>query len=42
MLYENMIAQMLTANNHKLYFYTHYSEEQHRNDMENEVQNLSN
>lgn len=34
MLYENMIAQMLTANNHKLYFYTHYSEEQHRNDME--------
>lgn len=25
---------MLTANNHKLYFYMHYSEEQHRNDME--------
>lgn len=34
MLYENAIAQMLTANGHKLYFYTHYSEEKHRNDME--------
>lgn len=34
MLYENMIAQMLKANNHKLYFYTHYSEEKHRNDIE--------
>lgn len=34
MLYENMIAQMLVANGHKLYFYTHYSEEQHRNDIE--------
>lgn len=34
MLYENMIAQMLVANNHKLYFYTHYNEEKHRNDME--------
>lgn len=34
MLYENVIAQMLTANGHKLYFYTHYSEEKHRNDME--------
>lgn len=33
MLYENVIAQMLTANGHKLYFYTHYSEEKHRNDM---------
>lgn len=34
MLYENAIAQMLTANGHKLYFYTHYSKEKHRNDME--------
>lgn len=34
MLYENVIAQMLTANGHKLYFYTHYNEEKHRNDME--------
>lgn len=34
MLYENMIAQMLVANGHKLYFYTHYSEEKHRNDIE--------
>lgn len=34
MLYENMIAQMLVANGHKLYFYTHYSKEKHRNDIE--------
>jgi len=34
MLYENLIAQMLTANGHRLFFYTHYSEEKHRNDME--------
>lgn len=34
MLYENVIAQMLVANGHKLYFYSHYSEEKHRNDME--------
>ena len=34
MLYENAIAQMLAANGHKLYFYTHYNEEKHRNDME--------
>ena len=34
MLYENAIAQMLTANGHKLFFYTHYSEEKHRNDIE--------
>lgn len=34
MLYENAIAQMLVANNHKLYFYTHYSKEKHRNDIE--------
>lgn len=34
MLFENMIAQMLVANGHKLYFYTHYSDEKHRNDIE--------
>ena len=34
MLYENAISQMLTANGHKLYFYTRYSEEKHRNDIE--------
>lgn len=34
MLYENAIAQMLTANGHKLYFYTHYNNEKHRNDIE--------
>ena len=34
MLYENIIAQMLVASGHKLYFYSHYSEEKHRNDME--------
>ena len=34
MFYENVIAQMLTANGHKLYFYTHYSKEKHRNDIE--------
>ena len=34
MLYENVIAQMLVANGHKLYFYTHYSIEKHRNDIE--------
>lgn len=34
MLYENIIAQMLVANGHKLYFYTHYSDEKHRNDIE--------
>lgn len=34
MLFENAIAQMLTANGHKLYFYTHYSEKKHRNDIE--------
>jgi predicted AAA+ superfamily ATPase len=25
---------MLTANGHKLYFYTHYNENKHRNDIE--------
>lgn len=34
MIYENAIAQMLIANGHKLYFYTHYNEEKHRNDIE--------
>ncbi len=34
MLYENIIAQMLVANGHKLYFYTHYNQEKHRNDIE--------
>lgn len=34
MIYENAIAQMLTANGHKLYFYTRYSREKHRNDIE--------
>ena len=34
MLYENIIAQMLTANGHKLYFYTQYNAEKHRNDIE--------
>lgn len=34
MLYENVIAQILVANGYKLYFYTHYNEDKHRNDME--------
>lgn len=34
MLYENVISQMLTANGHQLFFYTHYSEDKHRNDIE--------
>ena len=34
MLYENVIAQMLTAMGRKLYFYTRYNEEKHRNDIE--------
>ena len=34
MLYENVIAQMITAKGRKLYFYTRYSEEKHRNDIE--------
>ena len=34
MLYENVIAQMLVANKHKLYFYTHYNTDKHRNDIE--------
>lgn len=34
MLYENAIAQMLTANGHRLYFFTRYNKELHRNDIE--------
>ena len=34
MLYENVISQMIASSGHKLYFYTHYSEEKHRNDIE--------
>ena len=34
MIYENMIAQMIAAEGKKLYFYTRYSEEKHRNDIE--------
>lgn len=34
MFYENVIAQMLVAAGHKLYFYTHYNDELHRNDIE--------
>ncbi len=34
MIYENMIAQMITAMGRKLYFFTRYSEEKHRNDIE--------
>lgn len=34
MLYENMIAQMLTALGRKLYFYTKYDKDKHRNDIE--------
>ncbi|MBQ9662796.1 MAG: ATP-binding protein [Oscillospiraceae bacterium] len=34
MLYENVIAQILVANGHRLFFYTHYNEEKHRNDIE--------
>jgi predicted AAA+ superfamily ATPase len=34
MLYENVISQMIAAMDKKLYFYTRYSEEKHRNDIE--------
>ena len=34
MLYENAIAQMLTANGHRLFFYTQYNEETRHNDIE--------
>ncbi len=34
MLYENVIAQIITAKGKKLYFYTRYNGEKHRNDIE--------
>lgn len=34
MLYENAIAQMITAKGKKLYFYTRYNRDKHRNDIE--------
>ncbi len=34
MLFENAVAQCLTANGYSLFFYTRYSEEKHRNDIE--------
>ena len=34
MIYENVISQMIAAKGTKLYFYTRYSEEKHRNDVE--------
>ena len=34
MLYENAVAQMIAAKGKKLYFYTKYNEEKHRNDIE--------
>ncbi len=34
MLYENIISQMISAKGRKLYFYTRYSIEKHRNDIE--------
>ncbi|MCR5685105.1 MAG: DUF4143 domain-containing protein [Lachnospiraceae bacterium] len=34
MLYENVISQMIAAMGKKLYFYTRYNEEKHRNDIE--------
>lgn len=34
MIYENMISQMIAAKGSKLYFYTRYNEEKHRNDIE--------
>ncbi|MCQ2461976.1 MAG: AAA family ATPase [Clostridia bacterium] len=34
MIYENAIAQMISAKGKSLYFYTKYSEEKHRNDIE--------
>ena len=34
MLYENVIAQMLVSNGHRLFFYTQYNAEKRRNDIE--------
>lgn len=34
MFYENAVSQMLVAAGHKLFFYTRYNREKHRNDIE--------
>ena len=34
MLFENAISQELVANGYPLFFYTHYNDEKHRNDIE--------
>ena len=34
MLHENLVAQMVAAAGRKLFFYTHHSEDKHRNDIE--------
>lgn len=34
MFYENVVSQMLVAAGHKLFFYTRYNAENHRNDIE--------
>lgn len=34
MFFENAVAQEFVSKGHKLYFYTHYNEEKHRNDIE--------
>ncbi len=34
MFFENAVAQELVAKGHKLFFYTHYNDEKHRNDIE--------
>lgn len=34
MFFENAVAQELTVKGHKLFFYTRYNEEKHRNDIE--------
>jgi predicted AAA+ superfamily ATPase len=34
MIMENIVAQMLRANGHKLYFYSHYDKEHRENHME--------
>ena len=34
MLHENLVAQTMVSAGRKLFFYTHYSEERHRNDIE--------
>ena len=34
MLFENAVAQCLTANGYKLFFYTRYNDRKHRNDIE--------